>query len=184
MSETKLNNSDINYNTTVPWSAVDTSTFPEATETTKWVVTKASDAEVTTWTENTKFVTAKAVKDNYWIITSPIAWSNFLWVWTNVVNSTNSTTKTYSKNITVNYKWTYRISTTLYNDNSGWSAKLKVNWSDVATDSVTNWSVTIKSDELLEVWDIITVEFTWNDNYTTEIRWLSMTYNLNVWILN
>jgi hypothetical protein len=38
----------------------------QASETNEWLVERATDAEATTWTDTTRYITPKQVKDNYW----------------------------------------------------------------------------------------------------------------------
>lgn len=57
-----------NFGTTA-WTVVEwnDSRLASATETTEWLVERATDAEATTWSDTTRYITPKQVKDNYWI---------------------------------------------------------------------------------------------------------------------
>lgn len=55
---------------------------PEASTSVKWIVEMATNAEVTTWTDETRYINPKQAKDNYWFtlstfttITTP-AWTS------------------------------------------------------------------------------------------------------------
>ena len=64
---------------------------PIASETEKWLVERATDAEVVAWTDTTRYITPKQVKDNYWmfdiinisrdtsISTSTVTYNHSLW---------------------------------------------------------------------------------------------------------
>lgn len=68
-----------------------TENLKEATETTKWVVERATDAEATAWTDTTRYISPKQAKDNYEQKSEVIV--------SNRANNTASWTVTYNHNL-------------------------------------------------------------------------------------
>lgn len=99
-----------------------------ASETVKGTVERATDAEATTWTDTTRYITPKQAKDNYWVWTTTTSYST---------TSSWATTYTTSKQIT----WFWFANLAIYWQT--WNAPASVSaWIQTSPDNAT-WTTVV-----------------------------------------
>lgn len=134
--------------TNVDYTWVDlTSNISAATEVLAWVVERATDLEATTWSDTTRYITPKQVKDNYSYKTS-IASNNIIeQETTEYINSGTNHLVTWVK-IKCMFRWTLNIvydGASIVNWSSSYTTRLNVtvNWVEVWTErSITGGNST------------------------------------------
>ena len=166
-----------------PWSV------PDSTELVKWIWYLASTWDVTTWTNDSKFMTPLKFRTYFdsKVTTSSIYNGTFYWTTYTAYNSWslwyinnsyyNAVNYATAKQITANYNWRFTISANL-NAESGnsnqVSARLYLNWSLLEQKDwtyTTSWTFnTSFTNFLINSWDILRLDvkviqsqFPWNN---------------------
>jgi len=186
MSQTKLNNSDINYNTDVPWDKIDTSTFPSATTSVEWIVEMATDAEASTGTDEERYINSKQLWDKVATVRQTDKYYE-MWASSNVLASnlteiacaTTDLTWQTKKSFTVKEQWTYQVSFTMTKDasNSNINSRIRTTpyntWFSNATAisqemwawSESPWTVYTLNVTFPPMWWTIFIDWYWNNSY-------------------
>lgn len=136
---------------------------PIASETQAWLVERATDAEVITWTDTTRYITPKQAKDNY----LNRGETQFATASDNLKYSADTEQTigdvwfyTKKKEIQINVKWTIRVSYTWGTTAIAWLSKanIYVNWNSVweeqiaTTNEYKSYTMTTLS---VNVWDLV-----------------------------
>ena len=97
----------------------------QASETVKWTVERATDAEATAWTDTTRYITPKQAKDNYW---KEVFW--------NFTKSTNN----WDNVVIAHWLWkTPRLVEVWYNATWPWNSWVIYYWVWQSTWQFTMW---------------------------------------------
>ncbi len=162
MTQTLTNSSQLNYDTTA--------NIPLADETDRGAVIKATDAEVDTWTDDTKYLTSDQVGWPYYM---------FPWDYRYMddpvdANGWPSTPFQQIKTYTVLYSGTYKV--TLYASHANWFSGymyIYVNWVNTGININLNTpKITYQNNVVVSAWDTIEI---WGSNayqlWNTSFEW-------------
>jgi len=167
---------------------LDDSPYPTASETVAWIVEIATDTEVSTWTDTTRSITPKTLKDNYlqlienkYIISS----SNLKYSADTERVSTANNGYTKSKQIQIWIPWTISIE---FDSKFSWTinpsfslARIYINWAAVWTErnNQTTSYITYTEDISVRQWDLVQLYYSSNaSSCTTTIRNFRLSYDL------
>lgn len=126
---------------------VDTRSLPDASETVKGVVEKATQAETIAWTSD-KYLDAAQIKSRYsnWDI---IAWTDFTAIELNTRRSTTSLTPVMVKSAYITYWWTYRINFVYWTTNDALNGRaysqIYKNWTPYW--ALNTWPISNSTDQ-------------------------------------
>lgn len=157
--------------------------IPEASTSVKWIVEMATNAEATTWTDETRYINPKQLKNWSWYTIT--AGDEVLSASNSSINIP-STSYTKLKEIQVTKNWTYRISFTLTEDAS-WIAYWQIykNWVSYWVENSTSWTNTFTEDLSFSTNDYIQVYCKVSSSWSVsnfKIKWTiipdSLTFNV------
>jgi len=167
--------------------------LPSATTTSEWVVELAIDAEVVTWTDETRYINSKQVKDNYTqqILEKRLSASDSLKWSADTEQTETSNAWTLKKEIKIRTKWVVRVKFDLKDNDPWipWLATIYINWITIWTErSATDTYVTHSEDITVEPDDLVQLYVDDNDSlWLTYIRNFRIYYDIGtsvIWTVN
>lgn len=146
-----------------------------ASETVMWLVERATDAEVLTWTDTTRYVTPAQSLKYYW---ETIYWTTFSRWEANTQRDITTTTFVKQKEITANRLWKYTLRFEHYytwaSVWSRWYYSLRKNWTEIfnwwLSWSFQNTRYTITHNVDIVSWDVFSLWTRVDTTWTYSVR--------------
>ena len=156
-----------------------TENLKEATETTKWVVERATNTEATAWTDTTRYISPKQAKDNYDVTIFGSSSEIIAKIWPSTFTTSTSYVKRWE--FEIKKDWEYYITAQCWWGSQGQTYTVYIaiykNWALVIQNSATGASpspsATTDTTLNLVAWDLIQWYIKVSDSsYQTRLQYL------------